>query len=204
MEIKPKFLSRKGVIMTMALLIGSSSGTLLQANTYTEESLIVSQTGKTIKGVVTDQNGEPLIGCNIVVVSLQKGVITDIDGRFSLDVPDNAKQLKVSYIGYQDQIVNINGRSELKIILKEDNNALEEVVVVGYGRQKKATLTGAVEQVSSKALESRAITNVGLALQFYQILLFLFFCLELFLLLKLLLLLQLRCLHVYFLLLCLM
>lgn len=165
MEIKPKFLSRKGVIMTMALLIGSSSGTLLQANTYTEESLIVSQTGKTIKGVVTDQNGEPLIGCNIVVVSLQKGVITDIDGRFSLDVPDNAKQLKVSYIGYQDQIVNINGRSELKIILKEDNNALEEVVVVGYGRQKKATLTGAVEQVSSKALESRAITNVGLALQ---------------------------------------
>ena len=80
--------------MTMALLIGSSSGTLLQANTYTEESLIVSQTGKTIKGVVTDQNGEPLIGCNIVVVSLQKGVITDIDGRFSLDVPDNAKQLK--------------------------------------------------------------------------------------------------------------
>ena len=61
MEIKPKFLSRKGVIMTMALLIGSSSGTLLQANTYTEESLIVSQTGKTIKGVVTDQNGEPLL-----------------------------------------------------------------------------------------------------------------------------------------------
>lgn len=75
MEIKPKFLSRKGVIMTMALLIGSSSGTLLQANTYTEESLIVSQTGKTIKGVVTDQNGEPLIGCNIVVGSYEKSVI---------------------------------------------------------------------------------------------------------------------------------
>lgn len=165
MEIKPKFLSRKGVIVTVALLIGSSSGVLLQAKTSTEESLIVSQTGKIVKGVVTDQNGEPLIGCNIVVVGLQKGVITDIDGRFSLDIPNDAKQLKVSYIGYEDQIVNINGRSELKIVLKEDNNALDEVVVVGYGTQKKATLTGAIEQVSSKALESRAITNVGLALQ---------------------------------------
>jgi len=165
MEIKPKFLSRKGVIVTVALLIGSSSGVLLQAKTSTEESLIVSQTGKIVKGVVTDQNGEPLIGCNIVVVGLQKGVITDIDGRFSLDIPNDAKQLKVSYIGYEDQIVNMNGRSELKIVLKEDNNALDEVVVVGYGTQKKATLTGAIEQVSSKALESRAITNVGLALQ---------------------------------------
>lgn len=65
-------------------------------------------------------------------------MITDIDGRFSLDIPADAKQLKVSYIGYQDQIVNIAGRSELKIILKEDNNALDEVVVVGYGTQKKA------------------------------------------------------------------
>lgn len=165
MEIKPKFLSRKGVIVTVALLIGSSSGVLLQAKTSTEVSLIVSQTGKIVKGVVTDQNGEPLIGCNIVVVGLQKGVITDIDGRFSLDIPNDAKQLKVSYIGYEDQIVNMNGRSELKIVLKEDNNALDEVVVVGYGTQKKATLTGAIEQVSSKALESRAITNVGLALQ---------------------------------------
>lgn len=64
-----------------------------------------------------------------------------------------------------DQVVNLNGRSDFKIVLKEDNNALDEVVVVGYGSQKKATLTGAVEQVSSKILESRAITNVGAALQ---------------------------------------
>ena len=165
MEMKPSFLSRRGVVMAIALLIGGSSGALLQANTHTKENLVISQMGKVIKGVVTDQNGEPLIGCNIVVVGLQKGVITDIDGRFSLDIPVDAKQLKVSYIGYQDQIVNIAGRSELKVILKEDNNALDEVVVVGYGTQKKATLTGAIEQVSSKALESRAITNVGLALQ---------------------------------------
>lgn len=165
MEIKPNFLSRRGVVMVVAMLIGGSSGALLQANTHAKESMIVAQTGRIIKGVVTDQHGEPLIGCNIVVVGSQKGVITDIDGRFSLDVPAEAKQLKISYIGYQDQVVDINERTNVKIILKEDDNALDEVVVVGYGTQKKATLTGAVEQVSSKALESRAITNVGLALQ---------------------------------------
>ena len=88
-----------------------------------------------------------------------------IDGNFSLNVQNDAKQIKISYIGYVDQVVNLNGRSDFKIVLKEDNNALDEVVVVGYGSQKKATLTGAVEQVSSKILESRAITNVGAALQ---------------------------------------
>lgn len=74
------------------------------------------------------------------------GVITDIDGNFSLNVQNDAKQIKISYIGYVDQVVNLNGRSDFKIVLKEDNNALDEVVVVGYGSQKKATLTGAVEQ----------------------------------------------------------
>ena len=165
MEINPGFLLRRGVTMAIVLLIGGSSSALLQANTYTEESLIISQTGRIIKGIVTDQNGEPLIGCNVVVVGLQEGVITGLDGEFSLKVPDKAKQLKITYIGYEDQIVSIGNHSEIKITLKEDNNALEEVVVVGYGTQKKATLTGSIEQVSSKALDSRAVTNVGLALQ---------------------------------------
>lgn len=123
------------------------------------------QAGRTVKGLVTDVNGEPLIGCNVVVVGSNAGVITDIDGRFTLNVPANARQIKVSYIGYMDQTVSLNGRSDFKIVLKEDNNALDEVVVVGYGTQKKATLTGAVESVSSQVLESRAVTNVGVALQ---------------------------------------
>ena len=165
MEIKSKFLSSRAVTLAFAMLLGGSPGVLLYANDSVEESLIVAQSRRTVKGLVTDVNGDPLIGCNVVVVGSNAGVITDIDGRFTLDVPADAKQIKVSYIGYVDQIVNIHDRTDLKIILKEDNNALEEVVVVGYGTQKKATLTGAVEQVSSKVLQSRAVTNVGVALQ---------------------------------------
>lgn len=165
MEIKSKFLCSRGVALAFAMLLGSSPSATLCANDFVEEDLIVSQTGRTIKGLVTDVNGEPLIGCNVVVVGASTGVITNIDGRFTLSIPASAKQIKVSYIGYVDQVVNLHDRVDFKIVLKEDNNALEEVVVVGYGTQKKATLTGAVEQVNSKALESRAITNVGLALQ---------------------------------------
>ena len=165
MEIKSKFLCSKGVALAFAMLLGGSPGVLLYANDSVEESLMVVQTGRTIKGLVTDANGEPLIGCNVVVVGSNAGVITDIDGRFTLNIPADAKQIKVSYIGYVDQIINLHDRSDFKVVLKEDNNALDEVVVVGYGTQKKATLTGAVEQIGSQVLESRAITNVGAALQ---------------------------------------
>lgn len=165
MGIKSNFLSSKGIAIAIIMLVGGSSGFLLRANTGVEANLIVAQTGRTVKGVVTDQNGEPLIGCNVVVVGSQEGVITDLNGKFTLRVSDRAKQLKITYIGYVDQIVAIGNSLEIKVILKEDNNALEEVVVVGYGTQKKATLTGSIEQVSGKALESRAVTNVGLALQ---------------------------------------
>ena len=165
MEIKSKFLCSRGVALAFAMLLGGSPGVVLYANESVEESLIVTQAGRTIKGLVTDVNGEPLIGCNVVVVGGNAGVITDMDGKFSLNIPADAKQFKISYIGYVDQIVNLNDRSDFKVVLKEDNNALDEVVVVGYGTQKKATLTGAVESVSSQVLESRAITNVGAALQ---------------------------------------
>lgn len=165
MRTKSNFLSSKGIAIAIIMLVGGSSGFLLRANTGVEANLIVAQTGRTVKGIVTDQNGEPLIGCNVVVVGSQEGVITDLNGKFTLRVSDRAKQLKITYIGYVDQIVAIGNSSEIKVILKEDNNALEEVVVVGYGTQKKATLTGSIEQVSGKALESRAVTNVGLALQ---------------------------------------
>lgn len=165
MGIKSSFLFSKGAVLAIAMLTGAPSDVLLRANTSMEEGMIVAQTGRMIKGTVTDQHGEPLIGCNVVVVGSQTGVITDIDGNFTLSISGEAKQLKVTYIGYIEQIIAIGNRSEIKITLREDNNALDEVVVVGYGVQKKATLTGAVEQINSQALESRAVTNVGLALQ---------------------------------------
>ena len=165
MEIKSKFLCSRGAALAFAMLLGGSPGAALYANGSVEDNWVVAQASRTIKGLVTDANGEPLIGCNVVVVGDNAGVITDINGQFTLHVPAEAKQIKISYIGYVEQTVNIQGRADFKITLKEDNNALEEVVVVGYGTQKKATLTGAIEQVGSQVLESRAITNVGAALQ---------------------------------------
>lgn len=165
MEIKSNFLCSRGVALAFAMLLGGSPGAMLYANDSVDENLIVAQSSRTVKGLVTDVHGEPLIGCNVIVIGANAGVITDIDGRFTLNVPADAKQIKISYIGYVDQVVSLHDRSEIKIVMKEDNNALEEVVVVGYGTQKKATLTGAVEQINSQVLESRAITNVGAALQ---------------------------------------
>ena len=110
MEIKSKFLCSKGVALAFAMLLGGSPGVLLYANDSVEESLMVAQAGRTIKGLVTDANGEPLIGCNVVVVGSNAGVITDIDGRFALNVPADAKQIRITYIGYADQIVNLNGQ----------------------------------------------------------------------------------------------
>ena len=108
MEIKSKFLCSKGVALAFAMLLGGSPGVLLYANDSVEESLMVAQAGRTIKGLVTDANGEPLIGCNVVVVGSNAGVITDIDGRFALNVPADAKQIRITYIGYADQIVNFD------------------------------------------------------------------------------------------------
>lgn len=119
---------------------------------------------KRITGVITDTTGEPVIGANVVEKGTTNGTITDLDGKYSLDVSPNSV-LQITYVGYNPQELKINGRSAINIELKEDSQALEEVVVVGYGVQKKVNLTGAVSQVSSKALENRPITNLSQGLQ---------------------------------------
>lgn len=101
---------------------------------------------KRVTGVVYDQNGVPVIGANVIEKGTTNGVITDIDGKFNLTVSDKAI-IQVSYIGYIGQEVTIGNRSDLTIALKEDSQALDEVVVVGYGVQKKRDLTGAVSSV---------------------------------------------------------
>ncbi len=121
------------------------------------------QNKHTIKGVVEDQLG-PIAGANVVEKGTTNGTITDMDGNFSLEVSSNAVLL-ISYIGYQNQEVPVKGRKDFRISLKEDSQALEEVVVVGYGTQKKVNLTGSVSSVdfADQAL-SRPITNVSNAL----------------------------------------
>lgn len=117
----------------------------------------------TVTGMVLDNAGIALIGVNVLVKGTSNGVSTDTEGRFELkNVPPGAA-LQVSYIGYKAQ--EIKAAPVLKIVLHEDNEVLDEVVVVGYGVQKKINLAGAVESVSSKTLENRSTNNVGLALQ---------------------------------------
>ena len=124
----------------------------------------LQQTLKKIRGVVLDHNGEPIIGANIVEKETTNGTITDIDGNFSLEVPQNGT-LIVSYIGYLTKEMPIGKQNNLKVTLVEDTQALDEVVVVGYGAQKKVNLTGAVGTIDSKVLESRPIMNSTSALQ---------------------------------------
>nr|WP_165359954.1 TonB-dependent receptor [Parabacteroides goldsteinii] len=120
---------------------------------------------KRITGKVVDYKGETIIGANILVKhSENNGTVTDINGHFSLDVPANAT-IQVSYIGYVEQEIKIGNQTELKIVLQEDSRALDEVVVVGYGTQKKVNLTGAVTAISSEVINKRQVGQASLALQ---------------------------------------
>ncbi len=136
--------------------------------TYTNGHIIIrKQTSGTsperkshVTGTIVDATGEPVIGANVVVKGTANGTITDIDGNFSLDAPEGAI-LQVSYIGYADQEVKVGKQKILSIVLREDSKTLEEVVVVGYMTQKKASLTGAVS--SMKVEENLATIPTGSA-----------------------------------------
>lgn len=119
-----------------------------------------------ITGKVTDRQDEPIIGASVLVKGTSNGVITDLNGVFNMkDVPSDGV-LTISYIGYKDVEVKINpSQTSYSIKLEEDNQMLDEVVVVGFGTQKKVNLTGAVASVDNKKLESRPVTSVGQALQ---------------------------------------
>ena len=117
-----------------------------------------------LTGTVIDEAGIPVIGANIVEKGTTNGTVTDLDGNFSIQIRKNST-LTVSYIGYSDQEIAVNAAQTLRIVLKEDSQALDELVVVGYGTQKKVNLTGAVEQVTSEVFDNRSVPNVTQALQ---------------------------------------
>ena len=124
----------------------------------------VNQDKKKITGKVTDQNGEAVIGASVVEKGTINGIMTDIDGNFTLEVGD-AAVVQISYIGYRTKEVSVTGKNHFLVQLLEDMQALDEVVVVGFGTQKKVNLTGAVSMVDSEVLESRPVQNVSQALQ---------------------------------------
>ncbi len=116
----------------------------------------------TVTGTVTDETNEPLIGATVVVKgNASIGVATNYDGQFTLTVPSPETELAISYIGYLPVTVKINGKKEIKVKMEPDTSSLDEVVVVGYGTQKKITMTGSVSAVSSKELLTAPMTNVS-------------------------------------------
>ena len=125
---------------------------------------IIQQDKKTISGRVVDRNGEPVIGVNVVEKGTTNGTITGMDGKFTLNVSPNAT-LMLSYIGYKAQEIAVNNRTQYNVVLDEDTEALDEVVVVGYGTMKKSSLTGSVTKVETEKLEGFPSVNVVDALQ---------------------------------------
>ena len=146
----------------MLLLMGTPFG----ASYATSPSVpIVNgvQQNSVAKGTVKDATGEPVIGASVVVKGTTNGTITDFDGNFELSGVSKGATLQISFVGYATQDVKFNGQS-INIVLKEDNEMLDEVVVVGYGVQKKANLTGSVASINAEALESRAVASVSAAM----------------------------------------
>ena len=120
--------------------------------------------GKTIKGVINDEQGETIIGAFVIIKGEDTGTTSDMDGRFTLEAPEGAT-LVISYIGYHTQEVKVRKRSLLRVVLKEDNQLLDEVVVVGYGTVKKSDLTGAVSGVSNRQYKNQPVQRVENILQ---------------------------------------
>lgn len=127
---------------------------------------LMAQNGVVVKGKVLDANDEPLIGAAIVLKgNTNVGTVADFDGNFTLEVPDRNSVLTVSYLGMTPQDVKVNGRTMIVVVLREDTEVLDEVVVVGYGQQKKASVVGAITQTSSKVLErAGGVSDLGSAL----------------------------------------
>ena len=114
---------------------------------------------RALHGVVLDTSGEPVIGANVRVDGSTRGTVTGLNGEFDINVSNNEK-LTISFIGYLDAVISVGNKRNIKVILKEDTKTLDEVVVVGYGVQKKATLTGAVSAVTNKEITVTKNENV--------------------------------------------
>lgn len=123
----------------------------------------IEQNKKQISGIITDTQKEPIIGANVIEKGTTNGTITDFDGKFSLDVSENTT-LQITYIGYLSQEIKVSGQSSVNIILQEDTKSLEELIVVGYGTQKRSNVTTAVASVSEDDLKNRPVLNFGEAL----------------------------------------
>lgn len=160
---KRKLLS--AIPVTLSLFIAASATSMASASVTPGITKTATVNASNVTGVVVDASGVPLIGVNVLEKGTTNGTITDFDGKFTLNVSSPNAKLVISYIGYVSQEVSAPKNGELKVVLKEDTETLEEVVVVGYGTQKKANLSGSVSSVDSEQLQNRPIQNVSSGLQ---------------------------------------
>lgn len=123
------------------------------------------QQSRTVKGQVVDENGEPMIGVTVTIKGVTGGAITDLNGNFSISVPNSKNALELSYTGYKSQSVNISGKNNVSIKMEPDLMGLEDVVVIGYGTMKKRDLTGSVSSVKSDEIVKTPTVNVMEAIQ---------------------------------------
>ena len=140
-----------------------ANGTMVKADNLNRPTTSIQQQKKVATGRVVDNQGEPLIGVTVMEVGTSNGTVTDLDGNFSLSLKNPNGKITISYVGFNPQ--TLTAASNMQITMKSEDKELNEVVVVGYGTQKKVNLTGSVSSVDSKALESRPIQNVQSGLQ---------------------------------------
>lgn len=158
----PDYVIKLSVILLLTLTVQGRAAETQKTSAFTETKSSVLQ--KIIKGRVVDEKGNPVPGANILVKGTDVSAQADFEGVFVINAPENATRLVISYIGMESQEVAI-GKSTLTIVLKELAQKLDEVVVVGYGKQKKVNLSGAVNTVSTKTLVNRPVASLTNALQ---------------------------------------
>ncbi len=157
------FFSMSGV-QAKILSKDDSSTPFTKNETHVKNENLQKQTPKKITGIVTDISGAPLIGVNVVEKGSTNGISTDIDGKYILNTSIGAT-IEFSMIGFNRKEVKINEENTYNIVLEENAQLLDDIVVVGYGTQKKVNLTGAVDNISAKELENRPVANVAQAIQ---------------------------------------
>ena len=163
---KNRAIAPRRILTAMAissLLLGNSHVMASDLSSGPSFTVMEQMQNQTVTGWVVDTKGEPMIGASVVEKGTTNGIITDMEGKFSLNVKPNAV-LEISYVGYKTQ--EVKASNQMKIVLKEDTELIDEVVVVGYGAQKKVNLTGAVANVNvQEAIASRPVIDAAKALQ---------------------------------------
>lgn len=153
------------VCLNMMMLLFWSLDLEASRKTFSDVESDLFQESRTVTGVVRDKNGEPLVGASVQVVGTTSGMITDVDGRFRIQVAGNNEKLAFSFIGFDPLVVEIGEQTILDVIMENSFSELDEVVVVGYGTQKKVNLTGSVSSIGATRLERRPIVSTSATLQ---------------------------------------